>query len=307
MTTKIKEITFTHIHDLANILGDENLISASLSAEGMPILLSLKQQPDYRIATSPDKPSFPKNKSDKENTFSVHWFENETWSTINLAPTFQNFHHVQPLQNGIWIAIRSRSNGINDHNAYIYSQSGEIMSTFYVGDGVEHAQTGDDGKIWISYFDEGIFGDQPYGHFGLVAFNQNGKLEFNYKNDWGGPVPAIDHCYALNVIDSNNVWCYYIDHTPFSLVHLVSGEIKRCFSELTIHGSHAIAANNNAVYLAGSYDARDHLYRLDLQDKTIETLRPANEDGKTIQKFRAIARSNTMYLIHQNQLFKAEF
>ena len=306
MATRIKEVTFTHAHNLANILNDNNLISVSLSSDGKPILLSLKHQPDYRIIASSGA-SFAKNKSAKENNFYVHWFESNVWSKIDLDPTFENFHFIQPAQDKNWIAVRSRSSGTDDHNAYIYSHSGQVISSFYAGDGIQDVQTGNDGSIWVSFFDEGVYSDQPYGHSGLIAFNQKGQVEFKYQNlqGWPGTIPPIDDCYALNVIDSNNVWCYY--YSSFSLVHLVSGEIQHILPEVKIHGSHAFAISGESVYFAGSYKERDFLYRLGLRNEEVEKLRPLSENGKAIQKFRAIARGNIMYLVEEKQMFGAEF
>ncbi len=52
------------------------------------------------------------------------------------------------------------------HNAFLYAGDGVLERSACVGDGVEWAQTTRLGNVWVSYFDEGIFGNLGWGNGG---------------------------------------------------------------------------------------------------------------------------------------------
>jgi hypothetical protein len=82
-----------------------------------------------------------------------------------------------------------------------------------MGDGINSVQTTDEGMIWTSYFDEGVFGNyrwnQPMGASGLNCFDSAGRILWEFKPPAG--FDSICDCYSLNVAN-NAVWtCYYTD------------------------------------------------------------------------------------------------
>jgi hypothetical protein len=110
-----------------------------------------------------------------------------------------------------------------DNNAEITTKSGEVLSTFHVGDGINDVRVTPDNKIWVSYFDEGIFG-RTVGQAGLARFSSEGKLEFNF-NEYArkNGIPDIADCYALNVRDGE-VYAYY--YTDFPLVRIKDDRVE---------------------------------------------------------------------------------
>ncbi len=52
------------------------------------------------------------------------------------------------------------------YNAFLYAGDGVLERSACVGDGVEWAQTTRLGNVWVSYFDEGIFGNLGWGNGG---------------------------------------------------------------------------------------------------------------------------------------------
>ena len=96
-----------------------------------------------------------------------------------------------------------------ERNARRYNPNGQLVAAFTLGDGIESVQVDDEDTIWVSYFDEGIFGsfgwEQPMGSEGLVAYTINGE------KIWGADGFGIIDCYALNVAGSKEVNFYYYD------------------------------------------------------------------------------------------------
>ncbi|HEX2499800.1 MAG TPA: hypothetical protein VHO00_13455 [Actinomycetes bacterium] len=139
---------------------------------------------------------------------------------------------VQPLPDGGLLVVSARSrlrNGHPEHNAYVYGAHGFVDRSGSVGDGVEDVQVSPTGRIWISYFDEGVVGVPdwadltPIGEAGLVEFSAMLTPIWRYAPIRGfGP---ITDCYALNVSDEI-VWCCYFPDFP----------LVRIDPQLGIHG-----------------------------------------------------------------------
>ena len=63
-----------------------------------------------------------------------------------------------------------------DENAVIYNPDGSEYCKFYAGEGIQDCQVDVNEDIWVSYCDEGIFGECPIGANGIVAFDSTGQL-----------------------------------------------------------------------------------------------------------------------------------
>jgi hypothetical protein len=118
-----------------------------------------------------------------------------------------------------------------ERNARRYNPNGQLISAFTLGDGINGVQIDETDTIWVSYFDEGIFGnfgwEQPMGSAGVVAYTMNGQRL------WGASEYGIIDCYALNVVSSKEVYFYYYDN--FYLVQL--NEIKESI-RYRVNGRH---------------------------------------------------------------------
>jgi hypothetical protein len=145
-------------------------------------------------------------------------------------------------------------------NASVFGPDGSHRRDFLLGDGIEDVQATDDGHIWVSYFDEGIFGNfgwggpdgpPPIGAAGLVNWRLDGAVECNYE-----PPPGVDEiadCYALNV-SSDAVWaCYY---TEFPLVRIGPDDVAWWASP--IQGARALAITDGFAAFYGGYGDEKH-------------------------------------------------
>ena len=107
-----------------------------------------------------------------------------------------------------------------EKNARRYDRSGRLIDAFTLGDGIQQVQIDETDTIWVSYFDEGIFGnfgwDNPMGSDGVVQYTSSGEKV------WGARDFGIVDCYALNVVSSKEIYFYYYD--DFHLVKLNENE-----------------------------------------------------------------------------------
>jgi hypothetical protein len=108
----------------------------------------------------------------------------------------------QPLPDGGVLAIEARRLG-DTPNAVVFRPGGRVDRRFVVGDGVEDALIDDSGQVWVSYFDEGVYGGDDLSHAGLNRFDLTGQRTWSFPTT--GRHEPIDDCYALNV-QGNEAW-----------------------------------------------------------------------------------------------------
>ena len=133
---------------------------------------------------------------------------------VPLIPT-----EVDLFSDGTLLIVQSRclkDGTYIERNARRYNINGQLIEAFMLGDGINNVQIDETDTIWVSYFDEGVFGnfgwDQPMGSAGVVAYTMNGHRL------WGASDYGIIDCYALNVVSSKEVYFYYYD--DFYIVQL---------------------------------------------------------------------------------------
>jgi hypothetical protein len=279
------------------MLEGRQLVSITAGPALEPVLLSLGRQPDCRTETG--RGSFSKNWAEGPNDFRIHRLAGTACENLDLAPTSENFHFVQPLPGGRWLLVRSRADGEADYNAHVHGADGSLVASFYAGDGIADVQATDQGHCWISYFDEGVFGDLPLGGNGLVCLAQNGRPVFRFGDLADPVVRSMADCYALNVCSGKEVWlCYYTD---FPMVQLIEGTIAGWWP-MSVHGSHAFAVHDGRVLVVGGYDHRDSLFVGELGSSSFQELTPVDEATGPLGQFRAFGRHHLLFLATEEAL-----
>lgn len=160
------------------------------------------------------------------------------------------FPMVQLFPDGMVLAVAPRCLRSEEHgaelNAKVFDPSGNCVKAFTLGDGIQDVQVSKAGEIWVSYFDEGVFGNfgwtSPIGASGLVRFDDTGKVM------WEFTAGEIADCYALNVF-ADRAWAYY--YTSFELAEVKPGGITRY--ETGVDGAHAFALDSQNVAFLGGY------------------------------------------------------
>ena len=291
-----------HLFDLAPVLSGWNKRSVSAGPSGDLVILTSKQELDYRKYD----PAAIRLLINQQRNFRVHHLTRRGWNVLDLQETHQRLHYVQPLPQDRWIAVRVRSGGNTDENGHIYSAQGTLLRSLALGDGIQDIQTTVDGQLWVSYFDEGIFGDTTLGRAGLACFGSDEALAFSFNRMKQG---SIASCYALNVVSNNEAWlCPY---TNFQIVKVKDYQINYSWDNNPIRGSRAFAVWKDRILLAGGYSDKGklfvvNLYRTDGQELLKEECHAVDEKGDEIKFKSAFGRGSRLYLETDQSLYFVE-
>lgn len=184
-------------------------------------------------------------------------------------PLLEPFPSVDEFSDGRWLVVNSRSRG--DGNARILSADGTEERRVELGDGIEHVKVDDRQRIWVGWFDEGVFGNDrwrvsglkwaPSAH-GIAAFDDQGAV-IHHAN-----LESVADCYALNVV-GNTAWaCTYTD---FPIWQMIEGRERVWTTNLS--GTRALAVSNRHVLAAGGYkEATNRAVLLRLNESRAETV-----------------------------------
>jgi hypothetical protein len=217
----------------------------------------------FATEKQPGGASFPK--SHTKQAYSARALITTKWGTVDHELPFMaaTFPQVQTLPGDDLLVVASRcqrfKDGTHEMNARVYSADGSIECEFCLGDGIEHLQADSEGRIWVGYFDEGIFGNNgwgssggaaPLGSAGLVCYDRRGNKVWAYDAPSG--FDSMADCYALNVA-KDGVWtCYY---TEFPIVRIDSRFHGRGWGT-TLRGARELAVSGDSVLVYGGY--REH-------------------------------------------------
>lgn len=156
-----------------------------------------------------------------KNDWTIRVIKNSSVKTIELKDVSLIPTEVDLFSDGTLLIVQSRclkKGKYIEKNAQRYHPNGQLVKEFSLGDGIENVQIDDTDTIWVSYFDEGIFGnfgwEHPMGSDGLIAYNINGNRL------WGANNYGIVDCYALNVVSSKEIYFYYYYYDDFFLIQL---------------------------------------------------------------------------------------
>lgn len=202
---------------------------------------------------------------------------------------------IQPLGTNRWLVARARARNPLELNAHVFTTDGQRNGSFPVGDAIEDVQTTEDGRIWASYFDEGVFGDGELARSGLVCFDGQGRPILRHAElaERHGLAPIHD-CYAVNVATARDTWLYY--YTDFPLVRLRDLRSDRVWRDPPVQGARAFGVFGDLVLFAGGFDARNGLTLTSIGQKDAERIQAVDQEGKPIDGRDAFSRGSVLFL-----------
>jgi hypothetical protein len=305
---------FNQQADFSEIVGDGKIIAFNISSNGEALLLIAA--PQYEAISHGREQKglaiFPLTRAKKSYPLTFFRFSgNRLLQKTEITDLEITFPMVQVLPNEQILLVGARcdfKNGNPDKNAVVFDKEGKVLHQFVMGDGINDVQTTDEGDIWVSYFDEGVFGNfgwtEPMGSAGLNCFDSKGQILWRFIPPQG--FDSICDCYALNVTQ-NIAWaCYYTD---FPLVKINSDKQVEGWNN-TIGGANALAINNDGVLLWGGYgNKRTRCVLQKFGDKTLIESREVSlslPDGFDLAEAEVVGRGSALHTFTGNKWFVLE-
>lgn len=249
-------------NEYQNKLIDSSFIDLTCNSEGIVYCLYMINQYTYEIK------SYRNNEVEK--------FIIRTDCEINLLRTYKD--HL------ILISILYTS---FNPNVFIYSKTGDRVSSFYAGNGIVDCKVTTSGEIWICYDEEVIFEEGSIGQNGIVCYSQKGEVFFDDFNNYveADLVHPIDHCYAVSLIN-DDVWIAYYS-TDLRIVKLDVNEnaIKTVTLEFIPIDAFGVGVKN------GFIDVNQELIKFDLFSRKQKKVKPYHI-SKGYLKFEKILIQN---------------
>lgn len=218
------------------------VVDCAVGPRSQPLAMTVAQA-DEPVARTPGSAHQPGTGYDATM---FHWQHGNWFSTL-LRGLRASFPQIGVLSDGSKLVVGARTEihrGRCVPNAFLFDAYGASICHFAVGDGVEGVMVAEADEIVVSYFDEGIFRDNPLGETGLSCFDRQGNP--TWKLNRGN----VADCYALTISESS-IWVYcYPDFDVFR----ISKDRKVDQWPTAIEGAKALAAWRDLVVLFGNYD-----------------------------------------------------
>lgn len=241
-------VTLQPLADISAYMEGFEIVSAQIGSDGCMYVLLIKQIPVQKRGSSES------NNLKKTFTYKVLYFDDQDIEEVVIADQHFKYHYVQPLHRHL-LLVGARcayyGDGKYELNAKVCDYKGNTIREFLLGDGIQSVQVTEQGTIWTSYFDEGVFGNngwgEPIGASGLVAWDEHGSKRYEDQ------VSNMADCYALNVVKEEEVWFYY--YTDF-LLGCVSGGLEQpkvTFMNPEISGSSGFCTDGYHFLFDGGY------------------------------------------------------
>lgn len=226
--------------------------------------------------------------------------EHESCSEIHL-PYDLRFPIIAPMHDNRIVVVDAlcpwEPNKAPRHNAFVLDMSGTCLHSFHGGSSIMDVQCDTKNRIWVSYFDEGVFGNHGWnspgpaglGSGGLVCLSVSGKELWAHNCQNNGIDRFIDDCYALNVIGCDAWFFFYSD---FCLGQISDLGAKPYYSDVPISGSHAFAKIDRRLAFSAQYEEEPTIcHVVDAADSSQASKRLVD---LTCAETRRMTRSNTL-------------
>lgn len=193
-----------------------------------------------------------------------------------------------------------------ENNAFIYDKKGNLLKEFCVGNGVNTCKVDQDHHIWIGYSDEGIFHESEIGSKGIVCFDKNGAIIYDafdmlveQRN-----FPPIDHCHAVNISDSNDVWLYYYSaDAKYPIVQLKKNSNTACWWESNVSRGENLVVGHNMVFVLTH---EGDIVGINLENKQHKEYTAYDTQGNKLTFNYYFGRGSILYGVSKNIIYKLD-
>jgi hypothetical protein len=268
------------------------------------LLIAARHQPSRTRGTK-GRRDFPLSRLAEAADHTVIGRRGSATETVRIRGESISVHFVQPLPEGVLLVgarCAWRADTGAEQNAVVYDPAGAAVRRMTLGDGISDVRAESSGRIWASYFDEGIFGNFGWSHpgppclgaHGLVCFDSMGRPTEHFEPEKAGTEPVAD-VYAINLAADGDVWMYpYMD---FPIVRRLAGRYR--VWPLGLGGARALAVDGDRALLLGDYERPDRVRVVSLEKNKARVVAEgelAAADRTPLSHARAVGVGPTVFL-----------
>lgn len=173
---------------------------------------------------------------------------------IKIKPIFK-YPIIRRLTDDRFLVLDARSDEGN--NAVIYDFYGNLIQKFLAGDGIQDVIVHFD-KIIISYFDEGVCGNEGPNNDGLAVFDFSGKQVYGFNSSTNSG--QILDCYCLCKHGANKVLFYPYDEFKVYELDLATLEVVSFKTPKEFKGASAMSSVEDNIIFHSSYDHKSSFF-----------------------------------------------
>jgi hypothetical protein len=219
------------------------------------------------------------------------------------------FPNVQRFPDGRWLVVEPRALP-KDENAHVFAANGDHVRSFFAGDGIQIALIDSRSRVWIGYFDEGIFGafnprppqgdrSYDYGPSGLVRLDDRGGIEFAYNRRF--PDRSISDIYALTLDDDGRAW--FCPYTDFFLASVTDDPVDFVLPRAPTEGASALSIGPDYFAFFGGFRRSSMVAVVNRKSLRLRLVQLRNPDGTTLSPPLIATRGARAIAVAQNRLF----
>ena len=295
-------------------------VSTSISTEGKGLFLFAEKRLRDRVLGTSGKAGgavFPDTRMNAEAAFKLIVLHHGRTVEIDLPPLDITYPKCDLFCDGriLLAAARCQWRGVDDfdRNGVIFDPTSGQTNRILLGDGIADVGIDENDRIWVSYFDEGVFGNFGWsrpgphgpGTGGLVCFADDGRQlwAFNGRNS----SEMIADCYALNA-QRDKQWAYYYDN--FDLCSVDGSFRPVILPDVPVFGSDAFAVSDHGFLFSSQYKEPSdtfHIVRrngqsLGQSQKVVGRL----ANGNWIEDCALTGRGSWMHVINKDGWFATD-
>lgn len=178
-------------------------------------------------------------------------------------------------------------------NAHIFNYEGKLLTSFLAGDGIEDIVIHNN-KIVVTYFDEGVFGQDGPNNNGLSIFSLNGKFQFGF-NESAGNLSIVD-CYCCKR-DRNKILFYAYDLFNVIELNLDDFTWKEFKTPGDFEGASAMTSIANKIIFHSSYHDKHTFFMWDTQKDEVVKIGEYSSQLKGLNNGKFLAFGETGFTI----------
>jgi hypothetical protein len=307
-------IPFVKIADVPAFPDEYELVTQSVADDGALLFLfveSAGREAVHSKEVTGGGARFARTRIDEPMRFRLVKMTEGERAIVDLPPLDVTFPVVDVFPDGKVLVAGTRcawyGEGEFDLNGIVIDPATGACERILLGDGIARLSIDQSSRIWVGYYDEGIYGNfgwgnpgpRPVGAAGLACFNARGEKV------WEFPGASIDECYALNVKGSE-AFAYFCAGFP---ICRISSDFRVASWTTQLKGCRGLAISQSMVFLSSQYDDPPGIGYMGVLEcdelRDVRRVALVLPDGSELSTQRLIARGPHLHYFADDAVYRA--